>query len=159
VTLPIHATLPSWAASLDTERAHFLHNLPDVALLWITVQTGAPRSVKGLSQFMSRTATEAGLPTGCTAHGLRKARATSLAEAGATPHQIGAWLGHASLSEIVHYTRDADLLAILSGPEQEQNKENRVAQLPKSQQNQLKRKGNFMKWWTEEDSNPRPPDS
>src|SRR5262249_43812988 len=41
-------------------------------------------------------------------HGLRKAAARRLAEAGCTAHEIGAITGHASLAELVWYTRAAD---------------------------------------------------
>ncbi|WP_261763188.1 tyrosine-type recombinase/integrase [Asaia bogorensis] len=41
-------------------------------------------------------------------HGLRKAAARRLAEAGCTPHQIAAITGHKTLSEIERYTRAAD---------------------------------------------------
>ncbi len=44
----------------------------------------------------------------CTAHGLRKARAHRLAEAGATPHEIAAVTGHATLAEVERYTRAAE---------------------------------------------------
>ena len=44
----------------------------------------------------------------CSAHGLRKAAARRLAEAGCTAHEIGAITGHISLSELVRYTRAAD---------------------------------------------------
>ena len=43
----------------------------------------------------------------CSAHGLRKATAAALAEAGATPHEIAAVTGHMSLDEIERYTRAA----------------------------------------------------
>lgn len=92
--------------------------------------TGRARSVKGLSQWISAAASAAGLPDDCTAHGLRKARAAALAEAGATASQIGAWTGHASLSEVSHYTKGADQKGVL-GAEQERNTGNRVAKFPK----------------------------
>jgi integrase len=44
----------------------------------------------------------------CSAHGLRKACATALAEAGATSHEIAAVTGHQSLEEIERYTRTAE---------------------------------------------------
>jgi hypothetical protein len=43
-----------------------------------------------------------------TAHGLRKAAARRLAEAGCTMHEIAAITGHASLSEVQRYRRAAD---------------------------------------------------
>jgi integrase len=42
------------------------------------------------------------------AHGLRKAAARRLAEAGCTEHEIAAITGHASLREVQRYTRAAD---------------------------------------------------
>ncbi len=50
----------------------------------------------------------AGLPPRCKAHGLRKAAARRLAEAGATSKQIAAVTGHKTLSEIERYTRAAE---------------------------------------------------
>jgi integrase len=44
----------------------------------------------------------------CSAHGLRKAAARRLAEAGCTEHEIAAITGHASLREISRYTKAAD---------------------------------------------------
>lgn len=130
-TCPI-ASLPSWCSGLAEDHAHFLKCLPSDRIQWIVTSSGKPRSVKGLSQWMSRLASEAGLPDHCTAHGLRSARAASLAETGATTHQIGAWTGHASLSEIAHYTRAADQIGILSGGEQRTKTVNRVQKFPKS---------------------------
>lgn len=52
--------------------------------------------------------TAAGLPNGCTAHGLRATRATDLANEGKTAHQIMAITGHKSLSEVQRYTKAAD---------------------------------------------------
>lgn len=49
----------------------------------------------------------AGLPEACVLHGLRKAAARRLAEAGCTAHQIAAITGHTSLREIERYTRTA----------------------------------------------------
>jgi len=44
----------------------------------------------------------------CSAHGLRKAAARRLAEAGCTEHEIASITGHASLREITRYTKAAD---------------------------------------------------
>jgi len=51
---------------------------------------------------------KAGLPLGLSPHGLRKAAARRLAEAGATEHQIAAVTGHKSLAEIQRYTKAAN---------------------------------------------------
>jgi integrase len=51
---------------------------------------------------------DAGLPQRCVFHGLRKAAARRLAEAGCTAHEIAAITGHSSLREVEHYTRAVD---------------------------------------------------
>lgn len=127
-TCPVR-TLPPWAQGMAKDHALFRAALPDDRLQWIVSRTGKPRSVKALSQWMSAAASTAGLPDDCTAHGLRKARASALAEAAATASQIGAWTGHQSLAEIAHYTRAADQKGIL-GSEQERNMVNRVQEFP-----------------------------
>jgi integrase len=49
---------------------------------------------------------EADLPE-CSSHGLRKAIARRLAEAGMSPHQIQAITGNTTLKEIERYTKAA----------------------------------------------------
>jgi len=44
----------------------------------------------------------------CSAHGLRKATATQMAENGATAHELMAITGHQSLEEVERYTRAAE---------------------------------------------------
>ena len=48
---------------------------------------------------------EAGLPRRCKAHGLRKAAARRLAEAGCSASEIMAITGHKTLAEVERYTR------------------------------------------------------
>lgn len=98
---------------LEADHAHFLAAAAP-EMLFILTTTGKARSVKALSQLVSRAAREAGL-VGKTAHGLRRSRGVQLAENGWTPHQIGAWLGHESLHEVSHYTRDANKRALVMG--------------------------------------------
>jgi integrase len=59
----------------------------------------------GLGNMMADAIDTAKLPARCVLHGLRKAAARRLAEAGATPHQIAAVTGHRSLEEIERYTK------------------------------------------------------
>ena len=110
-TVPID-TLPRWAAPMEGDRAAFHAAIRRDRMLWIVTRNGRPRSVKALSQMVARAARLAGLD-GCTAHGLRKARAAAIAAAGGTPSQIGAWLGDTSLAMAAHYTRQADRKAVL----------------------------------------------
>lgn len=42
----------------------------------------------------------------------------ALAEAGSSSHDIGAWTGHTSLSEIEHYTRAADRRRAVMGTQE-----------------------------------------
>ena len=51
---------------------------------------------------------QAGLPPRCVFHGLRKAAARRLAEAGCTAHEIAAMTGHSTLREVERYTKAAD---------------------------------------------------
>lgn len=113
---------------LETDRDHFLASVgPD--LIWIHTRTGRPRSQKGLSQYISKAATDAGLPRELTAHGLRKARAAKLAENGWSANRIGAWTGHESLAEIAHYTRSADKKAMIQRTERNRKTGNRVVKI------------------------------
>ncbi len=63
---------------------------------------------KGLTNFMADTIDPTGLPDRCVTHGLRKAAARLLAEAGCTPHQIMAITGHKTLAEVERYTKAAE---------------------------------------------------
>ena len=69
---------------------------------------GRPFSVKGLGNKMADAIDDAGLPEACVAHGLRKAAARRLAEAGCTAHEIASITGHRSLAEVERYTRAAE---------------------------------------------------
>ena len=97
-----------------TGRSLVLPITPELAEAIRTTPPGKPMLFLGYKsgdsfggQFAQWVA-EAGLPKRCTSHGLRKARATQLAESGATAHQIAAVTGHVTLSEVQRYTKDAD---------------------------------------------------
>jgi integrase len=85
-----------------------LEACPSSHLAAIVTAHGAPFSIKGFGQFMSNAIREAGLPPCCKAHGLRKAAARRLAEAGCSAHEIMAVTGHKTLSEVERYTRAAE---------------------------------------------------
>ncbi|MGA0533572.1 tyrosine-type recombinase/integrase [Hansschlegelia sp. KR7-227] len=65
-----------------------------------------PFSVAGFENWFRARRDEAGL-THCSAHGLRKAMATRLADEGAAAHEIMAVTGHQSLEEAERYSRAA----------------------------------------------------
>ena len=60
------------------------------------------------SSFMPAKIDKAGLPKRCVTHGLRKAAARRLAEAGCTANEIAAITGHATLQEVSRYTKAAE---------------------------------------------------
>lgn len=86
---------------------------------------GQGTSVHGFGGFMAEAISKAGLPSRCVLHGLRKAAARRLAEAGCTPHQIMAVTGHKTLSEVERYTEAA---------QQEPRAKDAISRLPLSTQ-------------------------
>ncbi len=81
---------------------------PKDNLTFLMTQYGEPFSSAGFTNWFTAKAKEAGLPERSTPHGLRKAAAIMLAEAGCTPSQIMAVTGHKNLSEVTLYTAAAD---------------------------------------------------
>jgi integrase len=81
---------------------------PSDNLTFLVTDFGKPFSPQGFSNWFREACNEAGLPKGLSAHGLRKAAARRLAEAGCTAHEIAAITGHASLQEVARYTKAAD---------------------------------------------------
>jgi integrase len=69
---------------------------------------GKPFTPESFTNWFRDCVQEAGLPLGCSPHGLRKAAARRLAEARCSPHQIMAITGHRTLKEVVRYTAAAD---------------------------------------------------
>jgi integrase len=77
-------------------------------LTLLTTRTGRSYSANNFSDQFRVWCDDAGLPHQCVFHGLRKAAARRLAEAGCTAHEIAALTGHASLREVERYTKAAD---------------------------------------------------
>lgn len=100
VTIPIHDQL-----------AAVLNRLPRDAFTFLETRLGAARSPNGLGNDMRRWCDDAGLPE-CTSHGLRRAMARRLAEAGATTKEIMAAGGWSTSKEVDRYTADADREAL-----------------------------------------------
>jgi integrase len=113
--VPWSGPLPAWARPLEAERALALAAVaarPSGHLTWLATTRGT-RSAAGLGNLIGEAATAAGVPK--SAHGLRKARAAALADLGATTHQIAAWTGHQTLSEVARYTAAADRRRAVTG--------------------------------------------
>jgi integrase len=81
---------------------------PSEHLTFLTTRLGKPYSHGGLSDQFRVWCDEAGLPEHCSAHGLRKAAARRMAEAGCSAHEIAAITGHGTLKEIERYTKAAE---------------------------------------------------
>lgn len=99
---PVRVVIP-----LVPPLAEALAGWQGTGLTFLETAYGRPFSSDGLSNAFRAWCDAAGLPH-CTFHGLRKAAATRLAEAGATPHQIMAVLGHTTHQQAALYTRAAD---------------------------------------------------
>jgi integrase len=94
--IPVHPELE--AIIIDTPTDH---------LTFLTTAFGRPFTPSGFGNWFREQCDAACLPH-CSAHGLRKAAARRLAEAGCTEHEIAAITGHASLREVARYTKAAD---------------------------------------------------
>ena len=94
--LPI---LPELKAELAT--------VPRDRLIFLATEQGRAHTAAGLGNWFHDRCAEAGLPH-CAAHGLRKAGATRLAEAGASEFEVMAFLAHSSPREAARYVRKAN---------------------------------------------------
>lgn len=118
--VPWTCPLPAYAIALAPDRdqlhaalaARRRRHMTFLATAW-----GKSRSHKAVGNYISDAAAAAGFDR--SAHGLRKSRAIELAEGGATPHEIAAWTGHATLSEVQRYTEKMNRRNAVRGAESE----------------------------------------
>lgn len=94
--IPIHWKLATTLKAHPTNRETF-----------IVTQSGDPFTAAGFGNWMREAARLAGLPKGRSPHGLRKAGARRLAEAGCSANQIMSITGHTTLKEVERYTKKA----------------------------------------------------
>jgi integrase/recombinase XerD len=80
---------------------------PSGHMTFLVTEYGKSFTTNGFGEKFKHWCRQANLPH-CSAHGLRKACATVLAEAGASEHEIASVTGHQSLEEIERYTRAAE---------------------------------------------------
>jgi integrase len=95
---------PNLQAILD---AHTVDNLT-----FLVTEFGKPFTAAGFGNWFRKQIKAAGLANNCSAHGLRKAAARRLAEAGCTVPQIAAVTGHKSLREVERYIQAASQIAL-----------------------------------------------
>jgi integrase len=99
---PVTLTIP-----VHPELRRVIDSTPMVGVkTFLVTNFGKPFSEAGFGNWMRDRCDEAGL-SDCSSHGLRKAIARRMAEAGMSPHQIQAITGHTTLKEIERYTRAA----------------------------------------------------
>lgn len=120
------------------ELAGELARVPRSQMLFLPTQAGAAHSVAGFGNWFKAQAVKAGVMDG-NVHGLRKAGATRLAEAGASEWEIASYLAHEDTKMAVHYVRKASraklgsaALARLDRPKREQTLSNLPERLDKS---------------------------
>jgi integrase len=92
--LPIHSELAKLLSATEGN------------LTFLLTEFGKPFTPGGFSDWFRKACDRAGLPH-CSAHGLRKAAARRLADAGCSTHEIASITGHASLREVQRYTEAA----------------------------------------------------
>lgn len=95
VDIPLY---PNLAAAIDAHRSGHM--------TFLVTSFGKPFTTAGFGNWFRERCDEAGLPQ-CSAHGLRKAIASRLAEAGASGAELMAVTGHQSLEEVDTYIREA----------------------------------------------------
>lgn len=135
LSLPMHPTLISVMAATPRENMTFL-----------VTSHGKPFTSAGFGNWFRERCDEAALKH-CSAHGLRKAGARRLAEAGCTNQQIKAITGHRTDSEVARYTAAANqeilagqAMATAYGMDGEQKLSTQNKRLDNSAPNPLKTK-------------------
>jgi integrase len=95
--IPIHSYLQACIDAVPADNMTFL-----------LTYAGRPFTPNGFYNAFTRWVEAAGLPAGRSPHGLRKAQARRLAEAGCSAHEIASITGHETLAEVQRYTKAAD---------------------------------------------------
>ena len=122
---------------------------------------GTPFTSNGFGNFMADKIARAGLPEQCVTHGLRKAAARRLAEAGCTANEIAAITGHARLQEVSRYTKAAEQMKLakaamdrLAAEKKSTESQTGLTSLGIQPKNLKVSKGFSEAWWSRGESNP-----
>jgi integrase len=91
---------------IHPELARVLEAAPRKQMTFLVTDYGKPFTPAGFGNWFGERCREAGLRL--NAHGLRKAAARRLVEAGCTVHEVMAITGHRTLSEVQRYTREVE---------------------------------------------------
>jgi len=95
------------AIPVHPELRRIIDAAPSKHLTFLVTQLGAPFTAAGFGNWFRDRCNEAGLPQ-CSFHGLRKAAATRLIDAGCDVVEAAAITGHASLKELQRYIETRD---------------------------------------------------
>ncbi|TGQ94649.1 integrase [Mesorhizobium sp. M00.F.Ca.ET.151.01.1.1] len=130
------------------ELLEVLRNLPVDRLLFLTHTGDRPYKATSFGNWFHDQCVAAGLPH-CSSHGLRKAGATRLANAGASELEIMAFLGHRTPDEARTYVKKFNRSRLgdtgmekVARAKSEQGLSNRVERLDIHRRKALKKKGN-----------------
>jgi integrase len=85
------------------------------SLTFLMTEQGKPFTDAGFGNWFRDRCSEAGIPVGYSAHGVRKYAATWHANRGATAHQLMAWFGWLTIREAERYTREAGRRSLARG--------------------------------------------
>jgi integrase len=91
---------------IHPELARVLEAAPRKQMTFLVTDYGKPFTPAGFGNWFGERCREAGLRL--NAHGLRKAAARRLVEAGCSVHEVMAITGHRTLSEVQRYTREVE---------------------------------------------------
>ena len=127
------------------ELVDVLEPLPRDRLLFLTHSGDRPYKPETFGNWFADQCKAAGLPH-CNSHGLRKAGATRLANAGATEFEVMAFLGHRTPDEARTYTKKASRATLgdsgmekVARAKREQNLSNPVERLDKRRRQLVER--------------------
>jgi len=81
---------------------------PTGQLAFLVTRYGVPFTAKGFSIRFSEWCKQAGLPDGCTAHGLRKTACVRLVQAGCSISEVMAISGHRNMAQVKTYIEKVD---------------------------------------------------
>jgi integrase len=95
------------AIPVHPELRRVIDATPSKHLKFLVSELGTPFAVESFGNWFRERCNEAGLPH-CTFHGLRKAAATRLVDAGCDVVEAAAITGHASLKELQRYIETRD---------------------------------------------------
>jgi integrase len=95
------------AIPVHPELHRIIDATPSRHLTFLVNEYDKPFTPEGFGGWFRNKCNEAGLPR-CSFHGLRKAAATRLADAGCNAMEIASITGHASLREVQRYTETRD---------------------------------------------------